>query len=112
MMVSVRKKAAISFRIALLLVFAILALPLQVAPDGFPISTGIFSVKQINLTTILPQQKSRVELASITDAKNQTPKLNPYFLRIDYKQNLLVWPVLAGDLTRSPPYIAPFPSLS
>jgi hypothetical protein len=38
--------------------------------------------------------------------------LNPYFLRIDYKQNLLVWPVLSGDLARSPPYIAPSRSLS
>jgi hypothetical protein len=111
-MVLSRKNAAVTFRMALFLVFAILTLPLQFEPDGFAISTGIFSVKQINLTTILPQQKSRVELASITDAKNQTPKLNPYFLRIDYKQNLLVWPVLAGDLTRSPPDIAPFSSLS
>ena len=111
-MVLGRKNSAVAFRMALFLVFAIFTLPLQFEPDGVPISTGIFSVKQINLTTVLPQQKSRVELASITDAKNQTPKLNPYFLRIDYKQNLLVWPVLAGDLTRSPPYIAPFPSLS
>jgi hypothetical protein len=111
-MVLARKNAAVDFVMILFLVLAIFALPLQIESDGFPISTGIFSVKQINLTTVLPQQKSRVELGSITDAKNQTPKLNPYFLRIDYKQNLLVWPVLAGDLTRSPPYIAPFPSLS
>jgi hypothetical protein len=111
-MVLGRKNTEGTFRIALFLVLAILALPLQFEPDGFPISTGIFSVKQINLTTILPQQKSRVELAAITDAKNQTPKLNPYFLRIDYKQNLLVWPVLAGDLIRSPPHIAPSQSLA
>ena len=111
-MVLARKNAAVDFGMVLFLVLAILALPLQFEPDGLPISTGIFSVKQINLTTILPQQKSRVELVSISDAKNQTPKLNPYFLRIDYKQNLLVWPVLAGDLTRSPPFTAPFPALS
>jgi hypothetical protein len=109
-MVLARKNAAAG-KIVLFLVLAIFALPLQFESDG-PISTGIFSVKQINLTTILPQQKFRVELASITDAKNQSPKLNPYFLRIDYKQNLLVWPVLAGDLTRSPPFIALFPALS
>ena len=106
-MVLARENAAVGSRIVLFLVFAIFAMPLHFEPDGFPVSTGFFSVKQINLTTVLPQQKSRVELASITDAKNQTPKLNPYFLRIDYKQNLLVWPVLAGDLTRSPPSIAP-----
>ena len=106
-MVLARQNAAAMGQIVLFLVLAIFALPLQLDPDGFPVTTGIFSVKQINLTTVLPQQKSRVELASITDAKNQTPKLNPYFLRIDYKQNLLVWPVLAGDLTRSPPSIAP-----
>ena len=111
-MVLARKNAAVGFKIVLFLVFAIFALSLQFEPDGFPVSTGIFSVKQINLTTVLPQQKSRVELASIADAKNQSPKLKPYFLRIDYKQNLLVWPVVAGDLTRSPPYIAPFQSLS
>ncbi|HSE90734.1 MAG TPA: hypothetical protein VLJ79_31280 [Candidatus Binatia bacterium] len=110
-MVLARKNAAVDFGLVLFLVLVILALPLQFEPDGLPISTGIFSVKQINLTTILPQQKSRVELGSISDAKNQTPKLNPYFLRIDYKQNLLVWPVLAGDLTRSPPLIVS-PALS
>jgi hypothetical protein len=111
-MVLGRKNTAVTFRMAIFLVLAILALPLQFEPDGFPISTGIFSVNQINLTTVFPQQKSRFEFAAIADAKNQAPKLNPTFLRIDYKQNLLVWPVLAGDLTRSPPYIAPFPSLS
>ncbi len=111
-MVLARKNAVVGFKIVLFLVFAIFALSLQFEPNGFPVSTGIFSVKQINLTTVLPQQKSRVELASIADAKNQSPKLKPYFLRIDYKQNLLVWPVVAGNLTRSPPYIAPFQSLS
>jgi hypothetical protein len=112
MMVLLRKKVAITFGMVLLLVFAILTLPLQDEPDGFPVSTEIFSVKQINLTTVLPQHRSRVELFSVPDTRNLTPKFNPYFLWIDYKQNLLVWPVVAGDLTRSPPYIARFQSLS
>ena len=110
-MVLGRRTGAVDFGMILFLVLAIFALPLQFEPDGVPVSTGIFSVKQINLTTVLQQQKSRIELAALTDPTNQASKLNPYFLRIDYKQNLLVWPVLAGDLTRSPPHIAPFRSL-
>ena len=35
--------------------------------------------------------------------EDQTPTVHPSLLRFDYKQNLLVWPVLGGEITRSPP---------
>jgi hypothetical protein len=107
-----RNNAAVGLgTVGFLVLLALLALPLQFQYDGLSASTGIFSVGQTNLTTLLPQHKARVELAPVADWKNQPPS-NPSFLRIDYKQNLLVWPVVASDLTRSPPYGVPFQSLS
>jgi hypothetical protein len=32
------------------------------------------------------------------------PFLHPAFLLFDFKQNLRHWPVLAGDISRSPPF--------
>ena len=37
------------------------------------------------------------------ELRDDSLKIDPAFLRIDFKQNLLVWPNVAGDLTRSPP---------
>jgi hypothetical protein len=52
------------------------------------------------------RQKLRV---AITSFGNALRKINLSLLRIDLKQNLLVWPNIAGDLTRSPP---PSPSFA
>jgi hypothetical protein len=43
------------------------------------------------------------DLLSSAELPNHSLKIDPAFLRIDFKQNLLVWPNVAGDLTRSPP---------
>jgi hypothetical protein len=95
-----------------LILFVILALPLQPQADALSISSGIFLAAQVKLKTILPQQKHKLEMASMADWPDQTPKIDPTLLRTDFKQNLLVWPNIANDLTRSPPFPAPVPSFS
>jgi len=44
-----------------------------------------------------------VDVHSRAELHAQASKINSCFLRNDLKQNLLVWPNIAGDLTRSPP---------
>jgi hypothetical protein len=93
-----------------LILFPVLALPLQPYSDALSISSAVFVAAQVNL--MLPQQKDKVEFASVADWPDQTTKINPSLLRIDFKQNLLVWPNIANDLTRSPPLPAPVRSFS
>jgi hypothetical protein len=47
--------------------------------------------------------KDPVAVQSRMRLQAQTSKVKSSFLRNDLKQNLLVWPNVAGDLTRSPP---------
>jgi hypothetical protein len=86
-----------------LILLAVIALPLQHHYDGPSISSGIFVAGQAKLKTVLPQQKDKVEIVSVADWLDLTPKIDPSLLRVDLKQNLLVWPNIAGDLTRAPP---------
>jgi hypothetical protein len=86
-----------------LFLLAILALPLQQQPEGVPSVSSIFVVAQAKLGAALPEQKLTFEIASLAGRADQTPQINPAVLRIDLKQNLLVWPNIADDLTRSPP---------
>ena len=44
-----------------------------------------------------------LEQAGSVVLEDQAPSVHPSLLRFDYKQNLLLWPVLAGEITRSPP---------
>lgn len=46
-----------------------------------------------------------LERASLVVLEDQAPSVRPSLLRFDYKQNLLRWPVLAGEITRSPPTV-------
>jgi len=46
-----------------------------------------------------------LEQAGSVVLEDQAPSVHPSLLRFDYKQNLLLWPVLAGEITRSPPTI-------
>jgi hypothetical protein len=87
--------------------FVFLALPLQDQHDGLSTSSGIFVEAQVKLQPILPQQKDKIDSISVAHWRDQTPKIDPSLLRIDFKQNLLVWPNIANDLTRSPPIPAP-----
>jgi hypothetical protein len=92
--------------------FAILALPLQHRSEGLATSSGILFIAPIKIKTALPQQVDKVEIAALRGWPAQTPKIHPSLLRIDFKQNLLVWPNIANDLTRSPPFPAPVRSFS
>ena len=109
-MVGLQRQALASRSLVYLAVVAILALSFQEL-GGLSTSAGIFPVVKMTAKGPLPQYKDRLEMISVATWRDETLKLHPSFLRIDYKQNLLVWPVVSGDLARSPPYIAPFQSL-
>lgn len=47
--------------------------------------------------------KDPVGVQSRMQLHAQASRVNSFFLRNDLKQNLLVWPNIADDLTRSPP---------
>jgi hypothetical protein len=84
-----------------LLAIPLLALLLEYPYDAPFSSSGVLVVGKAKIKTP-PQPKLKVEI-TFDDWENQTAKINPSLLRVDFKQNLLVWPNLAGDLTRSPP---------
>jgi hypothetical protein len=88
--------------ISFALAAAVLALHLQQS-FVFAAGSGLFSFANASVTKPLPQQNARIVFVSVADWRDANSNLNPLFLRIDYKQNLLMWPVIAGDLTRSPP---------
>lgn len=99
-----RTKAMVTSRAVLFSAFfALIALPLQQLADAPSGLTSIFSFGKTNVIKVLPHQKDRVAVAWFPKSHDQSPRLNPFFLRIDYKQNLLVWPIVFGNLTRSPP---------
>jgi hypothetical protein len=85
-----------------MLLLAIVALSLEHRPDRFTIS-AFASIALVKPNTVSPPQKGG-GILSIAELRDQTtPKIDPTLLRNDFKQNLLVWPNVAGDLTRSPP---------
>jgi hypothetical protein len=76
------------------------------AARSFSTFSSMFVVVQLKVKAALPEQKVTFKIASVADQPDQTPKINPSLLRIDLKQNLRVWPNVASDLTRSPPFAA------
>jgi hypothetical protein len=104
------RRAVASRSLVYLAVVAILGLSFQQL-GGLSISAGIFPVGKMTAKAPLPQYKDRVGIISVVRWRDETLKLHPSFLWIDYKQNLVVWPVVSGDVARSPPYIAAFQSL-
>ncbi|HXV83492.1 MAG TPA: hypothetical protein VEG60_26845 [Candidatus Binatia bacterium] len=93
--------------IIVLVVFAVFALPLAQESDGFSGSTSITTVGKVNTTFIRSQQEDKIKLAPPGNWRDQAANFNPCFFKVDYKQNLLVWPVVAGNVTRSPPFSDP-----
>jgi hypothetical protein len=90
-----------------LTLLAVVALPLQCHSDSVSLSLGIVIIPQVKAQTAPPQQKGNGVVVSVAEVRDQTPQIDPSLLRNDFKQNLLVWPNVAGDLTRSPPTVAP-----
>jgi hypothetical protein len=86
-----------------LALLAVLALPLPLHPEGVSSDSSVLGVVQSKVKAALPEHKLAFEIFSRANRPDQTPKINPALLRIDLKQNLLVWPNIATDLTRSPP---------
>ena len=85
-----------------MLLLAIVALSLEHRPDRFTIS-AVVSITPVKPNTASPPQKGGGVLSVAELRDRTTPKIDPTLLRSDFKQNLLVWPNVAGDLTRSPP---------
>jgi hypothetical protein len=98
--------------ISFIILLAIAALPLQRQYDGLSVSSGILIIAKVKPKTVVPQQKDKIEVLSVAEFRDQSPKIDRSLLRIDFKQNLLVWPNVAGDLTRSPPSPASVRSFS
>ena len=68
-----------------------------------------FSIAPIAYATAKPpplHAKDPVGVQSRMQLHAQASRVNSSFLRNDLKQNLLVWPNIADDLTRSPPVSA------
>ncbi len=84
------------------LLLSFIALPLQQAFESRS-GSSIVSTGKVSATNFLLNHKDRLDLGSAADWNDANVAPSPLFLRIDYKQNLLVWPVIAGNLTRSPP---------
>jgi len=97
------KSSAGAWRVIAVLLFFFIVAPLLQHYDELSSSSGIFVVRIMKVKTLLPQQKHRVEIISVADWRDQSPRIDPSLLRIDLKQNLLVWPNIGNDLTRSPP---------
>jgi hypothetical protein len=95
--------ALASKAVSFLAVVAILALVCHYDFDGRSDSLGISVVKFMS-KSFRSLHENRTGLPVTRDLRDQVPLSSPSFLRIDYKQNLLVWPVVATDLTRSPPF--------
>jgi hypothetical protein len=87
----------------LVVVFFVLSLPFQHLVDGISAGAAIFASGKVISAKPLPRHTNQVDLGSIADASEESSKCPSFFLRVDYKQNLLHWPVVAGNITRSPP---------
>ena len=103
-------RAIASRSLVYLSVVAILGLSFQQL-GGLSTSAGIFAVAKMTAKAPLPQYKDKVGIISVASYRDETLTLHPTFLRIDDKQNFVVWPVVSGDLARSPPF-SPFQLLS
>lgn len=90
--------------VTFLLVFAVLALPLARENDGLLGASNITAAGKVHANLARPQHVGKTKLAPPGEWSDQAANFNPSFFRVDYKQNLLVWPVVAGNVTRSPPF--------
>ena len=109
-MPAAQRNARGSKAVAFLVLFVFPVLPLHYPTEVLSGHTAIVSVGKIQLKAIL-LHRNRFAPGSIDDSLGRAATMNLTFLRTDYKQNLLVWPVIAGDLTRSPP-AAELPTVS
>jgi hypothetical protein len=105
----VKNSPAAGETVFVVLLLALVALPLQHQADGLTLP-AVVSIAQVKPTTVPPPQIGNVGLLSVSVAelRDRTPQIDLSLLRRDFKQNLLVWPNIAGDLTRSPPSPARF----
>lgn len=68
-----------------------------------PLSNSLDQPSLTGTTKIKGKENRQWEQPGSELLEDHAPSVHPSLLRFDYKQNLLVWPVLAGEITRSPP---------
>jgi hypothetical protein len=79
-----------------------MTLPMQ-QTDALVSTSAVAWVATAKIRPTFLHQRVDGDVLSVAELRNHSLKIDPAFLRIDFKQNLLVWPNVAGDLTRSPP---------
>jgi len=90
--------------IAYVLLLTMFFLPFSHSIEGLPSQPGLNILAKVKgKPSKTFKHERRFKLASIEVLEDQASSLHPSLLRVDYKQNLLVWPVVAGGITRSPP---------
>lgn len=102
MVPALNKQTAVGRAVLFLLLLSFVTLPLQQALESRS-GSSIVSTGKVNAANLLVHHKDRLHLGWVADWSDPNTMPSPLFLRIDYKQNLLVWPVVGGNLTRSPP---------
>jgi hypothetical protein len=96
------KESSITFSAVAFLLLAILSLPLQQPVEGPVLLSSKITGSHVKAKPA-PLASPKLGILFPADRPDQTPNIHPSLLRIDRKQNLLVWPNIARHLTRSPP---------
>lgn len=84
------------------LLFAVILFSAHLWPDGFTGKVGYDPVAKVK-KEFRSYHNEGPEFPLNTAPAEWTPYLPASFLRIDRKQNLRLWPVVASQLIRSPP---------
>lgn len=84
------------------LVLFLLLLPLGFHFEGPGVKASLTPVAKIKADQ-RGDYPGQYGAAAVPAARDWIPRLRDSLLRFDFKQNLLVWPVLASGLIRSPP---------
>jgi hypothetical protein len=107
MLLDLQAQANVSKAVIFLVVLAVFALPLAYETDSHSGATILTAASKGNPVLARSKYGDKVRLGPPDGFRHQTANFNPLFFKVDYKQNLLLWPVVAGDVTRSPPFNNP-----
>jgi hypothetical protein len=95
--------------LSLLLVIAISALLVHRSADGTPEPSRFEAIPKFSFKTFegVRQKLTHRPVLAVSRAKVNVAFVSySFLLRLDFKQNLRLWPVLSNDLERSPPFLA------
>lgn len=104
-MAGVKSKFPLVLIVCLGLFFAAFLLFFEQPSDNLPDNPSFTAVSKIK-----GKDNEHFELVLLEILEDRIPAPPPSLLWFDYKQNLLLWPVVAGEITRSPPIASGAPS--